>query len=203
MELDSLKKMWQDQDAPVTPAIEQMIGKKSKSPVAKMKRNLVMELVVVVLGFGSVIIFYLSKFPNKFWAIPTLYAAMMVLFFIYFFFKYRLLSEIDCMSCQVKSNLSKQVNTLEKYTLLYLWAGTAMIPVVLLFFYFFQVLHFPKGNNFFVLPTETTSTLKSVGLLLLMITAFTIPMYYLNKWYIRKLYGKQIDRLKEMLEQMN
>ena len=30
----------------------------------------------------------------------------------------------------------------------------------------------------------------------------TIIIYYLNKWYIKKLYGKHINKLKLMLEQM-
>ena len=203
MELDNLKKMWQDQEAPATPALEQMISRKSNGPVAKMKRNLILELIVVILGFGSVIVFYLMKFPMKFWSVPFLYATLMLLFFIYFFFKYRLLNDIDCMTCQVKNNLSKQVSTLEKYTRLYLWAGTALVPVVILFFFFFELNHFPEGNNFFTLPSEKISVFRSFGLLFLLLLAFTFPMYYANKWYIRKLYGKQIDKLKQMLEQMD
>lgn len=197
-----MKQVWQEQEAPRTKGLNEIIGKRSSSPIAKMKRNLIIELIFVCLGFGSIIIYYLLEFQGRFQVISWVYGAMSVLFFVYFYFKYKLLHQMECMSCQVKSNLSRQVATLEKFTHFYLIAGTAAIPLVIVFFYFFETIYFPKGKGLFLHPSESTTTLRSLISLLLILVLSTVPMYFLNKWYIRKLYGKQIERLKQMLEQM-
>jgi hypothetical protein len=203
MELDHLKDMWQKQEAPPTPGLQEIISKRSNSPIAKMKRNLIMELIMVVIFLGAVILYYFAAFSGKFQVVSWVYLSLIALFGVYFYFKYKLLNEMECMACQVKSNLSKQVSTLEKFVRLYLIVGTAIIPAVIIFFYFFEMSNFPAGNNFFILPSEKNSIATSLAVLAFICVASTVPIYYLNKWYIRKLYGKQIERLKLMLEQMD
>ena len=41
------------------------------------------------------------------------------------------------------------------------------------------------------------------AVLVIMATVFTIPMYFLNKWYVRKLYGQHIERLKKIVDEMD
>jgi hypothetical protein len=136
-------------------------------------------------------------------SISALYFIIGSLFCIYYYKKFRLLKEMECMACEVKSNLSKQVATLEKYIRFYLWGGTAIIPIVLIFFYWFEYTYVPPGKeHFFYLPSETISVARSVGTLLLWIIPSTILFYFINKWYVRKLYGKHVESLKEMLAQM-
>ena len=114
-----------------------------------------------------------------------------------------MLNEIECMACQVKSNLSKQVATLGKYIRFYVLAGTAIIPIVLLFFYWFEYTYIPRGKEvFFLQPSETISVARSFGQLALWIVISTFFFYYINKWYVKKLYGRHVDTLKEMLSQM-
>lgn len=198
MELDQLKQMWQEQEPRTTRGLSDIIGKRSNSPIAKMKRNLILELVVVVISFGSIVLYYLSEFQGRFQLISWFYGIIGLLFLVYFFFKYRLLHEMECMACQVKSNLSKQVSTLEKFTKLYLWAGTALMPLVMAFFYFYLNQNLPERSG----PRVAVFSPLSLALFLFITLVVTVPMYFLNKWYIRKLYGRQIERLKEMLEQM-
>ena len=41
-------------------------------------------------------------------------------------------------------------------------------------------------------------------LLLLLVSAIlTIPMYFLNKWYVRKLYGQHAEKLKQIVNEMS
>lgn len=203
MELEQWKDVWKKQEDSPTPSLREMLGKPSNSPIAKMKRNLILELIAVLIGFGVVVVYYLTAYKGKFQEVGWLYLGMMILFVVYFVFKFRLLTKMECMACEVKSNLFKQVNTLEKYVRFYLITGTALIPMVILFFYAFSWIHFPEGRGLFLQPSNSTSLLTSVLILLLVCVTSTIGMYYINKWYIRKLYGNQIERLKKMLEQLD
>ena len=203
MELEQWKDVWKKQEDSPTPSLREMLGKRSNSPIAKMKRNLILELIAVLISFGAIVVYYQTAFKGKFQEVSWAYLVMIILFVVYFFFKFRLLTRMECMACEVKSNLLKQVNTLEKYVRFYLIAGTALIPIVILFFYTFSWIHFPEGRGLFLEPSDSISLLTSVLILLLVCVTSTIGMYYLNKWYIRKLYGNQIERSKKMLEQLD
>lgn len=203
MELEQWKNIWQQQEAGPTPSLKDMLGKRSNSPIAKMKRNLVLELVLVCLGFIPIVAYYFLAYKGKFQEVGWLYFVMLLLFIVYFIFKYRLLNRMECMACVVKSNLLKQVETLEKFVRLYLVAGTLIIPLVIIFFYIFSWVHFPNGHGVFPIPSADTSWFKSLGILALVCVTSTIGMFYINRWYIRKLYGNQIERLKAMLEQLD
>ena len=66
MELDQLKEMWSDVGQSKTSTSEQelqtILQKKSKSPIAKMKRNLFIEMLIVVVLYSSTILHYFIKF---------------------------------------------------------------------------------------------------------------------------------------------
>lgn len=204
MELEQLKEMWKKQETgQVSTEVQPLLSRRSNTPIAKMKRHLVIELIAVILLYGFVISFYFFNRDGKFMSISVLYFIIGSLFCIYFYRKFKLLSEMECMACEVKSNLSKQVATLEKYIRFYLLAGTAIIPVVMIFFYWFEFKYASGGKGiFFLLPSEGVSVLRSIGSLLLWTIPTTILFYFINKWYVRKLYGRYVESLKEMLSQM-
>lgn len=204
MELEQLKGMWKEQDA-VSPSLEvqPLLGKKSKSPIAIMKRHLNIELLFVIVSYGLIIAFYLIAYSGKFAVVAAMYIIIGMLFCLYYYKKYKLLKDMECMACQVKSNLGQQVKTLEKYVRFYLLAGTAILPIFIIFFYWFEYTFIPPGRpHIFLLPSETVGLGKSLGSLLLWIIGSTVIGYYVNKWYVKKLYGKHVDQLKLMLLQM-
>jgi hypothetical protein len=204
MELDELKDIWKEQ-APgeVSKDVQPLLGKRSNTPIAKMKRHLNIELIAVILLYGFIVVYFMMSLEGRYMSISALYFIIGSLFCIYYYKKFRLLKEMECMACEVKSNLSKQVATLEKYISFYLWAGTAIVPIVLLFFYWFEYTHVPAGReHFFEMPSDTVSMAKSLGSLLKWVIPLTILFYFVNKWYVRKLYGRHVESLKEMLAQM-
>ena len=204
MELDELKDIWKEQ-APgqVSKEVQPLLSKKSNTPIAKMKRHLNMELLAVVVLYGFIIIYFMAILGSRYFSISVLYFIIGSLFCVYYYKKFKLLKEMECMACEVKSNLSKQVDTLEKYIRFYLWAGTAIVPIVLIFFYWFEYTNFPpEKEHFFILPSDTNSITKSIGSLLKWVIPTTVLFYFINKWYVRKLYGRHVDSLKQMLAQM-
>lgn len=205
MELDNLKTIWKEVGTAATKTsaeeLEQLLSKKSKSLIAKLKRNLFWELMVVaILYIGTMLYYFIVNEPGMF------YLGLLMLsiggFYLWFYVsKRRLLVKMECVTCEVKSNLSTQLATLEKYVKLYLWVGTLMIPVVL-FLVLLIMIYF--GPN-------STQTLEKFGskigyvflIWVILSCIITIPIYFLNKWYVHKLYGQHIKKLKAIVNEMN
>ena len=203
MELDNLKELWQQQEPETTPEnLGEILGKKSKGPIAKMKRNLKAELIVVIVTYGVAIFSFFSILSGRLNSLAWVYLFFAIVFIIYFLMKNRLLNEMECMACQVKSNLKKQVATLEKYVRFYLIAGTAIIPILALYSYYVLIprLWFMHGNS--NLPRPNNLVITQMLIWVAATVVLTIVCYFLNKWYVKKLYGNHINKLKLMLEQM-
>ena len=204
MDLENLKELWQQQEAEKAPEnLEALLGKKSKSPIARMKRNLFWELGIVVVSYGLSIIFFFTAWKGRFSSVSWLYLFIGIFFIVYYIRKYQLLKNMECMACQVRSNLDKQVRLLEKYIHFYLVTGTAIMPVLMIFSYWFLQTQLPNvDREVFKLASENIPVFKSLMYWVSITLILTVLFYYVNKYYVKKLYGKHIDTLKDMLEQM-
>jgi hypothetical protein len=203
MELDQLKEMWSDVGQSKTSTSEQelqtILQKKSKSPIAKMKRNLFIEMVIVLVLYTWSTIYYFMKFEGAILSIAWLMLLTGVLFMIYYFFKRKLLKQMECVTGKVKPHLQLQVKTLEKYIWLYLVGGTLMFPFIMI----------TAGIIIFLFDPKMQASSPHISFwpffLLLIVVSFilTIPMYFLNKWYVRKLYGQHAEKLKKIVNEMS
>ncbi|HTN07814.1 hypothetical protein [Agriterribacter sp.] len=205
MELEYLKEIWKDagEDKAIAVAGKQQLlnlpGAPSQNLVSKMRRNLFYELLIVLVCVAVIAIFYFVSFGGQLKEVSWTYILLAIVFIIYFHKKNKLLKDMQCPACQVKHNLSLQLATLEKYVRLYLIAGTAMAPVVMLFFY--VLLHY---KHLVIFPSVYAGKEPSAfTLLYLLITGiFTMLFYLLNRWYISHLYGRHIQKLKTLLLEM-
>ncbi len=196
MELDNLKEAWKGHTvknaAESNEDILSMLHKKSQRPIAKMKRNLFRELIAIIVLYTASIIYYITADRGKFWEVALMLFIIGVLFLFYYYRKNKLLNKMECVACEVKSNLQQQVSTLEKYVRFYFLVGIILTPLA----------YFAAG--FFVLyksPGITMSTsfyMWFIGSGIIM----TIVLYFLNVWYVNKLYGQHVKQLKELLKQM-
>lgn len=203
MELDQLKEMWGDvatvKKVSSDEEIQAMLRKKSKSPIAKMKRNLFVEMLVVVILYGVTITDYFLTLKGMMLGLAWLMLASFLLYMIYYVRKRKLLNDMECVSCEVKSNLQQQLRTLEKYIRLYLYLGTLFFPLIMIFTGVILFLYAPEVKNQQpAVPLWAFVTALSVISLVL-----TIPMYFLNKWYMRKLYGQHVEKLKAIVNEMS
>ena len=206
MELDDLKNIWNDKDieATGTDKISTMIGKQSQNPISKMKRNLRMELLILVFSLGIVAAYYFIAFKREYSIIGWVYALLLVLFCYYFFRKNKLLNEMQCSSCQVKSNLELQLRMLERYVRFYLISGTAVLP--LLFIFLGIVLYYKKPtliSETILYPSVTNPVWKFLLAWFILLSVSTTIMWVLNRGYVNKLYGRHINKLKHLLAQIN
>ena len=196
MELDSLKQAWRDQRVKGLPEqddLQAMLQKKSQSPIARMKRNLFWELIAVVVLYSATIVYYLTFNEGLYWDIALMMFGVTALFIVYYYFKNRLLTRMGCVACEVRSNLQRQVNILEKYFRFYFIAGTVLTPLAYFMAGYFVVNQSPgllSGSNMLTIFIV-------IGI------ALTVVVYFANIWYTNKLYGRHIKKLNDLLKQMD
>jgi hypothetical protein len=217
MELDSLKDIWKNldeedlrpsQDVPILV----MLHKRSQGSIAKLKRNLNRELAAIVILYTLMIGYYTFAWHGRYWELSVLLFVIAAAFVFYYLRKNKLLKEMQCVTCEVKSNLKKQLVTLEKYVRFYFVAGTVLIPLA--YFATSAIVFvktpvsepgFPDASQLIdaQLPVVTQITKHRFFMVYAIVgVALTASMYFLNRWYVNKLYGQHIQKLKELLMQM-
>lgn len=209
MELDQMKDVWKQQFSSSEKKLKEedvisMISHPSRGPVASMKRNLRRELYFVIFSFSIAALVFFLAFESKMIGYSAAYIFLMAVFALYYYNKTRLLGRMQCVNCEVKTNVSLQVSTLEKYIRYNLIVSTLVYPAFLLFGAWILYTNFysltPKPIFVYSVSYATWIT-TLVWVLFSVITS--IPMYYLNKKYIHWLYGKHISRLKWILKEMD
>jgi hypothetical protein len=217
MELDSLKDIWKNLDEQdLRPgsdvSITSMLHKRSKSPVAKMKRNLYWEMAALVVFYSLAIWYYITAWEGRYWEVALLLALVGIFALFYYMRKNKLLKDMQCVACEVKSNLKRQLVTLEKYVNFYFVSSILITPIayfvagLIVFFKtpvepakfdFKQFQDRVKVPNPAQLPdNQSVITFITIGVIL------TIAVYFFSKWAINRLYGQHIKKLKELVEQM-
>jgi len=205
MELDELKNIWQNETAQVKEdeQLKSLMNRRSNNPIAKMKRNLLFELIAIIVLYGFTIAYYAYAFHGKMSEVSWFMIGIALCFFIYYYRKNKLLNELECLSCQVKSNLQKQVSTLEKYVKFYLVSGTALVPLTIVFFSWLIYVKSPNKPHTILYYSASYPWWQTVLAWLGLVGITTVLIYYLNKWYVKKLYGNNIQKLKQLLNEMD
>lgn len=205
MELEQLKNIWTrdtGQQDKKNEDLLQLLNKPSNSPIAKMKRNLRFELIAVIILYGLTVVYYFFAFEGRMKELSWFMLLLGGFFVVYYYMKNKLLNNMQCVACRVKSNLELQLGTLEKYVRFYLIAGNVIFPLSLLFvgyvgfFLYPERLHSPK-------TLLGSPAMQSLAIKYLIATVvLSIAVYFLNKWYVNRLYGRHVKKLKEILSEM-
>jgi hypothetical protein len=201
MELEKLKELWDDSNNSSFPINEEGLSKilnqNSRRPIALIKRNLKLEVLFVILFYGLIIWLISNQIDSNLLYLDIILLILAgMLFCIYAFYKYKLLNKMECMACEVKSNLNLQLNSLEKLVKLYFKVGNIGVVFVYLIAGAISYIesegdtvHFPHALELIIF--------LSIGLILAIIN------YYISRWYIFNLYGKHIQKLKNILYEMD
>lgn len=217
MELDSLKDIWKNLDEQdLRPGgdvpIMSMLQKRSRSPLAKMKRNLYWEMAALVVFYSLAIWYYITAWQGRYWEVALLLFLVGLFALFYYLRKNRLLKEMQCVACEVKSNLQRQLVTLEKYVNFYFVCTILLTPIAYFvagLIVFFKTpadptsFDFRTGGPTAQLPIDDVIpdhrffiTFVAIGVIL------TIAVYFVSRWAISRLYGQHIKKLKELVQQM-
>lgn len=208
MELDTLKYIWkQSAEDPErrqsSRQILEMLKKKSQLPVARMKRNLLFELILAVLLYAPLLVYYFFGFEGKLTEPAWLLIIIFGIFLVYYYRKSKLLSRMQVGGSQVKPQLEMQLRTLEKYIRFYVRARI-LIPVSTLFLgaVMYWKLPPPARPSLFY-PSPENPLWQVVLLWMGILGAVTVLIYFADRWYVHALYGRHISKLKHLIAEMN
>jgi hypothetical protein len=210
MELDSLKYLWKGLEASAPNADHErelgaLMRRRSAGPVARMQRNLYGECLLVLITYIPAILWFFMGFEGHLAPISWLFMAILAFLGVYFFRKNRLLKEMQCVDRQVRSNLQTQVDMLRRYTRFYVLGGTIMIPLMAISSYFIIRWQFPPapGAALFYRIAGPEEWWKDPQYWALALGVFTVAIYFVNAWYVRRLYGQHIRKLQAILDEMD
>lgn len=208
MELESLKYIWHSLEAPPDVELDRrallaLLERKSRTPIARMRRNLIGEGILLLIAYTPTILIFLLGFKGRLVAISWLYLILAAFFFTYYYRKYRLLSKMQCPTCELRSNLARQVRTLKRYTRFYLLAGTGMIPLAYIVAYLIIRWKLPAVPSVIYQRLHPVPMWASPILWLILLIPITIGMYYINASYVNRLYGRHIKKLQDLLSELD
>ena len=209
MELDELKILLKEQPVKMHVVkspddIALLMVSKTISITAKLMRSLKIEIV-------ACIVFAIPCFAVAiFGAYPSLriyfgiFGFICLLFLPVLFILHKKTAQFSGSALPVKSNLQQLINLLNEYVKRYFQVTMALIPASLL-------LSFLLGYNDESLNESSLNSplfLNFIGngwklvIVVAYLIGFGFGMYYVTKWYLKKLYGKYIDQLQQLIKEL-
>lgn len=207
-ELEDLKNIWSKtiekdvgQQVVEQEKIRALLNKKSTNIIDRVRKNLFGEIVlffICLLLVASVPVFLRTK------EVIVLCIAVICIIFIpyliYYIKKYNELKRFFSYNQDIKTSLGLLIIQLDKYLNIYFWGSLLLTPISG-FLSGFAILYEMKALGFLiyfdVFSSATLSMIVSFALLL------TLISYPIMKWYIRKLYGQHVEKLKDCLRELN
>jgi hypothetical protein len=202
MELDELKSLWKKQGDSFQQRneveIAAMLNGRSKSIIAKLKRNVWIELCFTLIAGVALLIYALTLEAS---AIRNVAIAILISFVgysVYYIKKLILLNRFNTAGDNVRSNLENLVNNLSSYLKYYRLSYTVLYPA-----YFFLGVIFggatQGSDRFFEVLAET----RTIVLLLILALVFYFSSTWLVNWLLKKLYGNHLEKLKNILNDIH
>ena len=198
MELDTLKEIWRQQ-LPAEPMIKRhdilrVAMSRSKTPVAMMKRNLLFELITVIILYGFAILYFATA--TSFSWVAALLGVLGILYGVYYTRKKQLLDQVSAYDHSIRHNLEIHVTLLSRYMKWYGWVTALLTPAIFLIMLVvwkgetnLTAWYWPGNQEFYLLFAAL-----AIG--------FSVISFVVNKWYVYQLYGKHLQELKKVLEEL-
>lgn len=207
IELEDLKSIWSNKiekdighQEVEQEKIRRLLNKKSTNIIDRVRKNLFGEIVIfcICLVLVACVPFYFhSKEVSILCAVVI--GVIFIPYLIYYIKKYRELKRFFSYNENIKSSLQLLITQLEKYLNIYFWGSLLLTPISG-FLSGFAILYEMKALGFLlyfdVFSSATLSLILSFALLL------TLLSYPVMKWYIRKLYGQHLEKLRDCLKEL-
>ncbi|GEM_PF-5797246 len=195
----------EEQDAPDISGVD-VSGKRSLNTIVhKIKRNFLIECTIVIIALAFIwVVSFLGIYDIAFniWVAGfTIAAFIMAAYF------YKVMFDVkpdDFIGTHLKDALKSIIDKAEKCVRIYKQAqnicGYVFLPIVILLVY--RYLFFSYSAKHEIALVEYFFTTQSI--IFLSIHILLIAFYYkLVDLYIKNLYGKHVDTLKEMFDMLN
>jgi hypothetical protein len=202
MELDELKDIWKKNDADFRPRDEKelasMIKGNSKSIIDKLKRSVWFELIFTLIS-GIILLVYALTLPSG--ALKWTSVSILAIFVVYSFYyikKLTLLMKFGRVQDNLKVNLERLILNLNSYLKFYKRSYTILYPVYFILALIFGAIE--RGVDEFL---NVLSQPKTIIYLVALAGVFYFCSTWLVNWFLKKLYGNHLERLKKVLSDLN
>lgn len=205
MELDELRRQWQQPESAIPPVyaateLRELLVRRQSNLVEQMRRNTWWEAGIGLGLIAPALIwdaFTGRKSLDFFFAV-----AMCLITLVMVFYYYRVLAVLRQMaqtSGSVRGHLERLCGGLRQLLRFYYRFTLAVGPLMFVLLYGFKVMQElarPGG----VRP----SRLVAIGVLLAFFGgALQLGIVYLTRWWIQRLYGRHLDHLETQLRELN
>jgi hypothetical protein len=208
MELDELKNYLNRQLEEQSPLqsseeISAILRNKSIGIVDRIRRSLWIEFVISLLAVMAVLY---AKYLGGNYVMQiyfNIFLGITLLFFPIFIWLIRSTYQLSPELSSVKTNLTRLHLLISRFTRFYfIFSMAIFLPVI---FYSLIAAVYERSNQSLMESLQFYMQLPAVPLLLigLYILGFGIFLYFFARWYIRLLYGKYLDKLKDLLTELD
>ncbi len=199
-ELDDLKSIWKQQsgfESKNKAEIIQMLSKRSNTLIYKLKRSVWFELIftvvcMLVLGGYSLTL----NGGALMWTILSL-LVLLLSFTLYYVKKIMLLNRYDASHENLKDNLNHLIVRLDAYMKFYNRSYAILYPLFFALGLLFGALE--SGFDRFIHKFE--SPMYTLSFIILSVV-FMAGVYKITDWYLKKLYGNHIDKLRSLQQEL-
>ena len=208
MELDELKNYLNRQLEEQSPLqssgeISAILRNKSIGIVDRIRRSLWIELVISLLAVMAVL--YAKNLGGSYvmQIYFNIFLGITLMFLPIFIWLIRSTYQLSPELSSVKTNLTRLHLLISRFTRFYfIFSMAIFLPVI---FYSLIAAVYERSNESLMESLQFYMQLPAVPLLLigLYILGFGIFLYFFARWYIRLLYGKYLDKLKDLLTELD
>jgi uncharacterized membrane protein len=208
MELDDLKyqlmnRLAADHAGRSAGDIASLLKKRTASITSKLKKSLWFEIICCMAAVAG---FFLISFATSYLSLRiyfSVFGVVAVGFIILLYFLLRHTQQLSATTLPVKGNLQTIVRIMEEFMKRYFQFTMVLIPVCFVFaFILLYTDHrrIPAADHFS--RSHFNTSWKVVAFLIIYFAALFTGVYYFTKWYLRKLYGRYVDQLKECIREL-
>ncbi len=209
MELDELKSAFQslDQQTPIVSAnqLNRMLQIKTDSVISKIRRSLIFEMALSCFFVLGLIVF---ANRTEIWALRIyfyIFIPVVCLFMLYMYSLYRKVVALQKNADQpVRNNLQTIHALIKKYCKHYMQLTMWMMPIC---FALSMLLVFVSpdhsSNSLQVSIFNITSAKGLFTFLLAYFILIWIGIYFFNRWYIDRMYGRYVRQLQKEMDELS
>jgi glucan phosphoethanolaminetransferase (alkaline phosphatase superfamily) len=201
MELDDLKSIWKKNETGFQPKdeaeIAAMLKGNSQSIVDKLKRSVWFELILTIVAGVALLVYALTLPPGTLKWTSVSILVILVAYSVYYIKKLMLLNRFHPGDENLRAGIEHLVSNLTSYLKFYKRSYTILYPVYFVLGLVYAAID--QGEKEFF---ESFTKPSSIGILVLIASGFYFCSTWLVDWFLKKLYGNHLEKLKGILHEL-
>ncbi|GGG64063.1 hypothetical protein [Epilithonimonas arachidiradicis] len=195
MDLDNLKSLWNKEDVSETPEISTERQKEIHLPLEKIRKNMRNEFWSTIILLPIVLIaIWFFNIPFRFRLYIEVLVASMTLVTVFFFSKFfKLYREINNPTLGTYDSLKDLFHQFELNKQYYLSFYLSFVP-----FFVCEIIIITESIPYSHQYTDGLLAVKFIISILFGLFA----LYFLGNWWFQHFYGKYIDKIKKLVEDL-